>query len=87
MEAAKRVPLAVIRITPPTVLKIESCLVRIICTCITNVHIILIFNNLWGENTGRTVELCNSWQNLHKYYPIMWVRVIPRTVLMFEKLF
>lgn len=69
MEAAKRVPLAIIRITPPTVLKIESCLVRIICTCITNVHIILIFNNLWGENTGRTVELCNSWQNITQILP------------------
>lgn len=49
MEAAKRVPLAIIRITPLTVLKIESCFVRISCTCITDVHIILIFNNLGGK--------------------------------------
>lgn len=37
------VPLAILQIMPPTVLKIESCFEQINCTCITDVYIILIF--------------------------------------------
>lgn len=91
MAAAKRIPLAIIQIMPPTVLKIESCFEQINCTCITDVYIILIFKLFMGEIRDVLLNLVILDKILPKWYHIVWlhVHVTPRTVLVltFENYF